>query len=222
MNVRAEPMTVDGVAEATARRVRQPRQPIEVRREQVLDAALELISEEGYGAVTMEAVARKADLAKPVVYNAFPGREPLLNALLEREKNAGFAVLAAAMQPKLATMGNQTMDVVMAWLSTFAHAIAEDPRRWRLILTTDEQSSAEVRALGKAGRKIALEQLGILLAPALARSAPARSVDVELVAHAVLAVGEHCARLMLDDPTEYPPQRLLAFAEVSLKTLKLI
>jgi AcrR family transcriptional regulator len=32
--------------------------PIEVRREQVLDAALKLISEHGYQAATMDAIAR--------------------------------------------------------------------------------------------------------------------------------------------------------------------
>ena len=38
--------------------------PIEVRREQVLDAALRLITEHGYGATSMEAIAREARLAK--------------------------------------------------------------------------------------------------------------------------------------------------------------
>jgi AcrR family transcriptional regulator len=64
-------------------RTRQPRMPIEVRREQVLDVALKLIVEKGYAAATMEAVAREADLAKPRVYSAYPGRGPLLRALLE-------------------------------------------------------------------------------------------------------------------------------------------
>jgi AcrR family transcriptional regulator len=44
--------------------------PIEARREQVLDAALRLITDRGYDAVTMEAIARESDLSKPVVYNA--------------------------------------------------------------------------------------------------------------------------------------------------------
>ncbi|HEX4246679.1 MAG TPA: helix-turn-helix domain-containing protein, partial [Pseudonocardia sp.] len=50
------------------RRARQPRMPIEVRREQVLDATLKLITERGYAAASMEAVAREVDLAKPRVY----------------------------------------------------------------------------------------------------------------------------------------------------------
>ena len=64
-------------------RKRQPRLPIEVRRQQVLDAALSIITEDGYAAVSMEAIARRVDVAKPVVYNAFAGLDALLHALLE-------------------------------------------------------------------------------------------------------------------------------------------
>ena len=46
--------------------------PIAVRREQALDAALALIADHGYGAITMEAIAREGNLAKPVLYNAYP------------------------------------------------------------------------------------------------------------------------------------------------------
>ncbi|HWI06822.1 MAG TPA: helix-turn-helix domain-containing protein, partial [Solirubrobacteraceae bacterium] len=86
-------------AEPAPRR-RQPRMPIHVRREQVLDAALRLITNVGYGALTMEAVAREAGLSKPVVYNAFPGRTALLSALLAREEGRALGALAEAMPPR--------------------------------------------------------------------------------------------------------------------------
>lgn len=59
---------------------------LEVRREQDLDAALRLLNQHGYAALTMEAVAKAVDQAKPRVYAAYPGLEPLLVTLLEREK----------------------------------------------------------------------------------------------------------------------------------------
>src|SRR5882757_10494011 len=78
-------------------RQRKPRMPIEVRRGEVLDATLRLIMRDGYRAATMEAVAREARLAKPRVYTAYPGRGPLLLALLEREQQRAIADLAEAM-----------------------------------------------------------------------------------------------------------------------------
>ncbi|MFD6157212.1 helix-turn-helix domain-containing protein [Nocardia sp. NPDC060256] len=52
---------------AARERHRQPRMRLAVRREQVLDAALRLVTQHGYAAITMEAVAREAELAKPHV-----------------------------------------------------------------------------------------------------------------------------------------------------------
>ncbi|MDT5015778.1 MAG: hypothetical protein QOD39_1938, partial [Mycobacterium sp.] len=78
-------------------RKRQPRMPIEARRDQILEAALRLITAQGYSAATMEAIAREADIAKPRVYAAYPGREPLMQALLEREEARIIAALATAM-----------------------------------------------------------------------------------------------------------------------------
>src|ERR1700761_3787964 len=67
-------------------RRRAPRLPIEVRREQALDAALRIICARGYGAASMEAIAREVGVAKTVIYEAFPRRAELLRALLEREE----------------------------------------------------------------------------------------------------------------------------------------
>jgi AcrR family transcriptional regulator len=48
----------------------------------LLDAALSVIAEEGYGGVTIEAIARKAGVTRPVVYNLFHDLAELLGALL--------------------------------------------------------------------------------------------------------------------------------------------
>jgi hypothetical protein len=45
------------------------------------------------------------------------------------------------------------------------------------------------------------------------------AIDRDLAAHSLLATGEQAARLMIEDPEEYPPERLIAFAEVVLREL---
>src|ERR1700761_2240094 len=92
-------------------RRRAPRLPIEVRREQALDAALRIICARGYGAANMEAIAREMGVAKTVVYEAFGGRGPLLRALLEREERRILATLAAAPAPE-----GDPRDVLLAWI----------------------------------------------------------------------------------------------------------
>jgi len=57
----------------------------EVRREQLLDCAREIILSHGFASLTMEAVAESADVSNPLVYKYFPSKLALLQELLVRE-----------------------------------------------------------------------------------------------------------------------------------------
>jgi AcrR family transcriptional regulator len=57
----------------------------EERRETILDAAVELILENGHAGCSLEEVAAAARVSTPLIYKYFPKREELLKALLERE-----------------------------------------------------------------------------------------------------------------------------------------
>jgi AcrR family transcriptional regulator len=190
--------------------------PIEVRREQVLDAALRLITDRGYGEVSMEAIARQAQLAKPVVYNAYPGLGPLLRALLEREETRGLQALAAAMPSQPADAGPGQM--LLAWLRTLAEAIASNPGPWRLILIPPAETPVIVREHVQAGRDLALAQVRSLTG-ALLQQRPDQELDLELTAQSVFAAAEHAARLMVSDPERYPPARMVDFAETLLSAI---
>jgi AcrR family transcriptional regulator len=169
-----------------SRRRYAPRVPAAERREQVLDAALVLIGRDGYGAVTMEAVAREIGVTKPVIYDAFDNRGELLRALLEREE-----LLAGA-------------------LGAFLEAVRDQPERWRLILLPVEGTPEVVRQHVDEGRRQILERLEELVKWGVkARGGPQWS-DSELVARAIVGVGEETARLVLTDPDRFPPERFVA------------
>src|SRR5436305_9388968 len=78
-----------------SRRPYAPRMPPERRREQLLDAALSVIVEQGYGGVSIEAIARAAGVTRPVVYDHFPNLARLLHALVEREERYSLGQLDA-------------------------------------------------------------------------------------------------------------------------------
>jgi AcrR family transcriptional regulator len=191
--------------------------PIEVRREQVLDAALGLIAAHGYGAATMEAIAREANLAKPVVYNAYPGLGPLLRALLEREEQRGLKTLADAMPTQ--PLDADASGLLLFWLRSLADAIAENPGRWRLMLIPPEETPGVVREHVQAGRAFALDQVRSLLGALLDEHRSLKKIDRELAAQTVLAIAEHAAKLLLRDPDEYTPERLVEFASTLLQLL---
>lgn len=192
--------------------------PIEVRRQQVLDAALRLISERGYGAATMEAIAREADLAKPVVYNAYPSRGELLEALLEREQQRAFGALVRAL-PSLPPGGNP-VKALAAWLRALSYAVAEHPEPWRLALMPAGETPEPVRQRVEAGRELALAQVRTLVEAFLAQQPALKSLDPELATHAVIGAAERVATLMLDDPESFPPDRLADFGESLLRSFR--
>src|SRR4030088_2214244 len=82
------------------RRRYAPRMPPEERREQLIDAALEVILEQGYSGVSIEAIARVAGVTRPVVYDHFPNLGRLLHALIEREERYALAQLEQVVPDK--------------------------------------------------------------------------------------------------------------------------
>src|SRR5579862_6560196 len=79
---------------AKARRRYAARMPPEQRREQLIDAALSVILDQGYGGVSIEAIARAAGVTRPVVYDHFPNLGQLLWTLVQREERYSLGQLA--------------------------------------------------------------------------------------------------------------------------------
>jgi len=191
----------------TKRRPYAARVPIEVRREQLLDAAIRVIVRDGYDGVTVEAVAREAGVTRPVVYGAFDGLGALLGALLDRQQARALEQLASAFPPDA-----DPVTAILAAVRTMAERVRSDPLTWRPILAAPEATPEVVRRRIDGDREAVREHLRGLLAAAL----PA-SVDAELAAHALVACLEHFGRLLLEDPDRFEPERLVGFAESVLR-----
>jgi AcrR family transcriptional regulator len=196
-------------------RGRQPRRPLAERRQQVLDAALDLIVDGGFAEATMEAIARHAGLAKPVVYKAYRRLDPLLAALIERENRRALAPLLAPLEDEAAPVGDPQARL-SAWLERMIDAILADQRLWRLVLLPPEGAPPALRAAVEDGRERARRRLVELITP-ITRSEPRLvGIDPDWLAHAMLAVCEHFARRLLDEPDEFTPERIHLFARAML------
>ena len=84
----------DNVTDITDLTRREPRRPVarervrmtgQQRREQLLDVGRKLFAEKGFEAVSVEEIAAKAGVSKPVVYEHFGGKEGLYAVLVDRE-----------------------------------------------------------------------------------------------------------------------------------------
>jgi len=55
------------------------------RRKQLIDIGRSIFAEKGYDATSVEEIAERAEISKPIVYEHFGGKEGLYNAVLDNE-----------------------------------------------------------------------------------------------------------------------------------------
>lgn len=192
----------------TTRRKYARRLPPEQRREQLLDAALTLIPA-GFDTVTMEAVAKEAQVTKPVLYDLFANRASLISALLEREAARATEQVIAALPTDFATRSPD--DAFADAVRAFVNAVVEAPARWRLVLLPPEGTPREFRAQVELVRAGVLAQIEDLAALGLKELGGLDDLDSDLLGHAMLALAEMSGRLVLTDPEKFTPDRLVAF-----------
>jgi AcrR family transcriptional regulator len=180
---------------STVTRMRAP-----ARREHLLDAAKDVVAAQGFHAVSIEAVARRAGITRPIVYRHFDDLGALLAALVVRETARALAQLTAFMPAEL---GDDPREGLLSTLRAYLQAVESDPVTWRLVLVPPEGAPALLRERIAAGRAAVVRQLA---------SVAAGSPDPELTARALSAVADEAARLVLADPERYPPTRVLDHA----------
>jgi AcrR family transcriptional regulator len=198
-------------ASGPARRRYAPRLPPGQRREQLIDAALSVILDQGYGGVSIEAVARTAGVTRPVVYDHFPNLARLLHALIEREEQYALEQLEYVVPSDPGDL--QPPQLLTAGVRSFLDAVASRPATWRLILLPPEGNPAIVRQLVETNRARTLERIERLVRWAQQRPDIPDDLDAELTARAIRDLGEEAARMVLTDPERYSPERYERFTE---------
>jgi AcrR family transcriptional regulator len=196
------------------RRRYAPRMPPEQRREQLIDAALGVILEHGYGGVSIEAIARAAGVTRPVVYDHFPNLPRLLRALVEREERYSLEQLAAVVPAIPADADtSDPAEVLAAAVRRFLDAVMKRPATWRLILLPLEGTPAIVREHVELNRARILEQIESFVRWSIERAQLPRDLDVELAARAIRDLGEEAGRTVLTDPERFTPDRYERFVQ---------
>jgi hypothetical protein len=156
--------------------------------------------------------------SKTVVYDAHGGLGDVLHALLEREEQGALQSLAEA-TPVLPDGADPTQAVI-AWAMSLAQAITGNPVTWRLMLIPPEGTPDVVREHVQRGRDIALEQARVLAGAVLTRRAELAAIDTELTARSILTLEEEGAKLLLDQPDEFTPERLADYVAAVLTAFR--
>jgi AcrR family transcriptional regulator len=194
--------------------------PPEQRREQLIDAALSVILEHGYGGVSIEAVAREAGVTRPVVYDHFPNLPRLIHALVEREERYSLEQLDQVVPPLPDERDHTDPGEVLAGaVRRFLDAVTERPATWRLILLPLEGTPALVREHVEINRARIVERIEAFVQWSIDRGQLPAELDAELAARAIRDLGEEAGRTVLTDPERFPPDRYERFVRSVLRLI---
>jgi AcrR family transcriptional regulator len=185
------------------------------RREQLLDVTTLIIAEAGFQAVSIQSVARRAGISRPIVYEHFGDLSGLLEALVEREVERALDQVAETELVDLSE--GDPSELMLESLRAYLDAVAQHPTTWQLVLMPPEGAPELLRTSIISGRAEVLSRLAQAVRPI---STPPRQMpDPELTARILSAVADEYARLLLTDASEFPPERLLPHARWWLERL---
>ena len=163
------------------------------RMEQTLSVARTLFAESGFNAVTMDEVAAKVGVTKPLLYNYFGNKESLYIACMERAGDALTATIGSSV-----AAAESPADALRAGLHSFFAFLDSDRAAWAVLFdeTLPRGGVVSERVAEYRG------QIADLVADAMLEQIPPRSqraakLQVEALSTAVLGAAEALARWWL-------------------------
>lgn len=167
----------------TPRAGRPSRDAAERLRERILDVATELLLSHGYGATSIEAIARRARVSKRTFYHRFSDKPALMSAVVVR--------LIDSLRPPahVPLIEGEQLEPILVHLGSLILHAALTPRvlqLQRLIVAESRRFPELAAAVAKAGgRQEAVALIGDLLMRH-ARGAPLAPPDAAFAAHQFL------------------------------------
>ena len=140
--------------------VRKRRIPASARRALLVDAALREFSSHGYEGASLGRIAKDAGVTRTVLYDHFPSKRALFDALLEAKHDQLLCHLEEAM-----ARGAPSAQRIRAMLDAFLAFAEQEPEAWRLLYPEHAPVDAEVAADHRRLHRQASRLLGSMLAP---------------------------------------------------------
>lgn len=155
----------------------------------ILDAALQLFGELGYGAATVRDIVRRTDLATGTFYNYFPDKESVLRALVEDAATEARVLVRAARRSS-----HDLESFVESGFRAYFEFLASDPLLFDLL----RRNAGTIRALYDepaigAGTVELAEDLRVGITAGVVPD-----LDVEYMARAMVGAAFEIAVLMLE------------------------
>lgn len=124
------------------------------RREQLIDVARGLFAQKGFDATSIEEIASRAKVSKPVVYEHFGGKEGLYAVIVDRE----LTTFASTITEALSSTSSASLTVERAALALLTY-IEGSPDGFRILSSGNDRASGTYSTLLA---DVAIEVSGLL------------------------------------------------------------
>ena len=161
------------------------RLPRAVREQQMLDAAVQMFSVNGYHETSMDAIAAAAQISKPMLYLYYGSKEELFGACLDRELTRFVDELRGNVD-----FDDPPKELLRSAVLSFLKYIDANRASW-MVLYTQATSSQRFAHTVREGRERIIELVGRLLRSGT--RAPGPDTDFDLMAVALVGAGEAVA-----------------------------
>ncbi|KWX65646.1 TetR/AcrR family transcriptional regulator [Mycobacterium sp. NAZ190054] len=161
------------------------RLPRAVREQQMLDAAVEIFSVNGYHETSMDAIAAQAQISKPMLYLYYGSKEELFGACLNRELGRFVDEVNSNID-----FSGPPKELLRSAVLAFLKYIDANRASWMVLYTQATSSQAFAHTV-REGRERIIELVGRLLRSGT--KFPEPDTDFELMAVALVGAGEAIA-----------------------------
>ncbi|WP_433622018.1 TetR/AcrR family transcriptional regulator [Nocardia sp. CA-120079] len=176
-----------------AERPKRVRLPVAERETQLLDIAEKLFTEWGFEGVTIEDIARAANVTRPVVYQRYGSKDAVFVACVRRAREQCEQMVF----DRVAAARDNLTARIKAGSAAYCDIITTDPRRFNLLFTTSANLEGplaeELRGLRQNSINATIE-MARPYAPDLKEEA------LTAFAYAVSGIGEQLGRWLLANP----------------------
>jgi AcrR family transcriptional regulator len=161
------------------------RLPRAVREQQMLDAAVQMFSINGYHETSMDAIASQAEISKPMLYLYYGSKEELFGACLNRELTRFVDVVRGEID-----FEQSPKDLLRNAVLSFLNYIDANRASW-IVLYTQATSSQAFAHTVREGRERIIDLVGRLLQSGTRNPGP--DTDFDMMAVALVGAGEAVA-----------------------------
>jgi AcrR family transcriptional regulator len=179
------------VAHAAKRRAGTRQVPRAVREQQMLAVAGEVFAEHGFHAASMDVIAVRADISKPMLYAYFGSKEGLYAAYMEQTGGELLAAMDAAVEP-----GHEPGEQVLASMTAFLGFVDAHRPGWAVL----QREMAAGSGSGAVAEGVARVRAAIVRRMAVLLAASVDEVLADALAHGFVGAGESLATWWLDHP----------------------